>query len=33
LPASSRQPTPEFAFAFKDLEVLPGQLLGVVSAG
>jgi hypothetical protein len=33
LPASSRQPTPEFAFAFKDFEVPPDQLLGVVRAG
>jgi hypothetical protein len=33
LPASSGQPTPEFAFAFNDIEVPPGQLLGVVRAG
>ncbi len=33
MPASSRQPTPEFAFAFKDIEVPPDRLLGVVSAG
>jgi hypothetical protein len=33
LPASSRQPTPEFVFAFNDIEVPPDQLLGVVRAG
>ena len=33
MPASSGQPTPEFASAFNDIEVPPGQLLGVVRAG
>ncbi len=33
MPALSRQPTPEFAFAFKDIEVPPDQLLGVVRTG
>jgi hypothetical protein len=33
LPASSRQPSPEFAFAFNGIEVPPDQLLGVVRAG
>jgi hypothetical protein len=33
LPASSRQPAPEFAFAFNDIEVPPDQLLGAVRAG
>ena len=32
-PASSRQPTPDFALAFNDIEVLPDQFLGVISAG
>ena len=33
MPASSGQPTPEFAFAFNDSGVPPDQLLGVVRPG